>query len=221
MLIDRIRTHNLRLLADHYGTIAALAAQIQKSHSQTSQWVHGSIDRPNNGRNISTKWARIVEERCGLPNGWLDLERESFNAGPTFVRRYPVVDWKRAKTWFENPDPDTSGYEKHPCPHDLSEHAFCLKMKDDAMTAPVGTYPTFPPGTVVFIAPPKAEIAENAIVLIGSKSNPEAILRRYTIIDGEPGLEALNPAWPTRYIKLTKEHAILGVAAFFGNSLPY
>jgi transcriptional regulator with XRE-family HTH domain len=67
MDITEIRLKNLRRVRDerYGGSSAALAHAIKRSPSQIKQWLLGI-------RNPSEKSARHIEERLGLPYGWMD-----------------------------------------------------------------------------------------------------------------------------------------------------
>ena len=76
--IDEIRRENLRQYADHLGGVAKLAACLQKSHAQTSQWLNGSKDsKTKKPRGMSDESARLIETKLGQPRGWLDQEHRT------------------------------------------------------------------------------------------------------------------------------------------------
>jgi hypothetical protein len=68
----------LQLLQDpRFPTIQRLADAIDKSHAQVSQWKNRSERRNREGAvtgvsNIDSNSARLIEERCGMPRGWMD-----------------------------------------------------------------------------------------------------------------------------------------------------
>lgn len=75
--IEQIRQENIRRLRDLIGT-GALCEKLQRSDSQVSQWVNGSkhseTGKPRHMRSSTARW---IEERCALPNGWLDTDHHT------------------------------------------------------------------------------------------------------------------------------------------------
>lgn len=71
--IDQIYRERLALLAKQHGTKAALAARLEKNPSQISQWINASKDsRTGVPRAMDRKTAREIEQKLGLPDGWMD-----------------------------------------------------------------------------------------------------------------------------------------------------
>lgn len=74
-MIEEIRQENLCTLRDEYGSVVSLAAHLERSESQISQWINASTNsgtgKPRSMRSSTARW---IEERCGKPMGWLDID---------------------------------------------------------------------------------------------------------------------------------------------------
>jgi len=82
-----IRRDNARLLAAELGSTAALAKRLEMSDSQLGQLIG-----INPRRNIGPKIARRIEEVCGRPTGWLDVEHTATT--PTSLRDFQLTEAK-------------------------------------------------------------------------------------------------------------------------------
>lgn len=87
--IHRIRRQRLRELVDSSafgGSTKALAARIQRSPAQVSQWLSGH-------RDISDESRDHIETHCGLPSGWINGDawaRPSGVAEPAAIYQLPA-----------------------------------------------------------------------------------------------------------------------------------
>jgi hypothetical protein len=74
--IDEVRHANLLELIARFPTLQAFADAIERSHSQVSQLKtrarHSSTGTP---QSIGDKMARHIEQRLGLPRGWMDAPK--------------------------------------------------------------------------------------------------------------------------------------------------
>lgn len=71
-----IRRENARILASEVGQPADLARRLGMSDSQMGQLIGR-----NPQRNIGPRMARRMEEACGKPEGWLDVEHSAVEPG--------------------------------------------------------------------------------------------------------------------------------------------
>lgn len=75
--VDELRRENLETLTRELGGVGELAAKIDRSSSQVSQWINGSQhSESGKPRRLSSDSARYVEERCGKHTGWLDQNHQ-------------------------------------------------------------------------------------------------------------------------------------------------
>lgn len=76
-LIDDIRADNVRLLAAEHGGVTGLASKLERSESQISQWTNRSKNHgTGKPRGMRSSTARWLEDKCGKPEGWLDIEHK-------------------------------------------------------------------------------------------------------------------------------------------------
>lgn len=77
MTIDEIRRHNLAALVREYGSVVALAAAIERSESQVSQWLNASINSgTGKPRGMRSDSCRHIEKMVGKPIGWMDTRHD-------------------------------------------------------------------------------------------------------------------------------------------------
>lgn len=101
-----IRRDNARRLAAEIGSPADLARRLEMSDSQMGQLIGR-----NPVRNIGPKIARRIEEVCGRPTGWLDIDHG--DVAPSSLREFQQreakalidrlddVDLSRALLWLQ------------------------------------------------------------------------------------------------------------------------
>jgi len=145
---------------------------------------------------------------------------DNFEAGPDLrPRKYPEISWVQAGMWTvigENFVREEAA-AWHYCPFDLGEKGFVLRVRGTSMTAPGEARHTFPEGTLLFVHP-DLEAVPGKFVIVARNGN-EATFKRLIIEEGELFLEALNPAWQPRYVRLESDHHICGVVVFSGMPL--
>lgn len=73
-LIDDIRRDNLAEIAGSLGGPAALARLLDRTESQVSQWINGSLLPSGKRRGMKSETARWIEQKTGQVPGWLDRE---------------------------------------------------------------------------------------------------------------------------------------------------
>ena len=76
--IDDIRRENLGILKEEFGSLSALAKCLERSESQISQWINGSLNSGNNKpRGMRSSTARWIDIKCSKENGWLDVPHDA------------------------------------------------------------------------------------------------------------------------------------------------
>lgn len=101
-----IRRENARRLAAEIGSPADLARRLEMSDSQMGQLIGR-----NPVRNIGPKIARRIEEVCGRPTGWLDVDHGDVTPtsltefqqreAKAIIERLSDVDLSRALLWLQ------------------------------------------------------------------------------------------------------------------------
>lgn len=139
-------------------------------------------------------------------------EGDNFEAGPDIrTRPYPEISWVQAGMWTEICENFEAGPEQewHFSTVDLGPCGFVVRVKGYSMTAPAGMSPSFPNGTLLFVRP-DADAEPGKFVIVRRNGN-EATFKRLIQIEGQMFLEALNPDWPNRVMRLQPDDVICGV----------
>ena len=77
-MTEELRVENMARLRDEFGSVTALAARLERSDSQVSQWINASINSgTGQPRSMKAKTARWIEETAGKPRGWLDQDHST------------------------------------------------------------------------------------------------------------------------------------------------
>ncbi|NOV24183.1 hypothetical protein E5S69_11735 [Cupriavidus necator] len=113
-----IRRENARLLANEVGQPADLARRLGMSDSQMGQLIGR-----NPVRNIGPRVARRIEEVCGKPEGWLDVEH--FEVEPGSLRDLQLQEARRILEGMSDADLSQAlGWlQAHAGPTQAREHA--------------------------------------------------------------------------------------------------
>jgi SOS-response transcriptional repressor LexA len=155
-----------------------------------------------------------------LPAHGLIREPSNIEPGPEIKGRgrYPVLSDVQAGNWREvcvdTHDPDEWGVSHH----NLGECGYMLRVSGNSMTnTESGARFSFPEGMLLHVNP-HAEALPGKFVIVRRESEKAVTFKRLQIMDGELYLEAINPSWPTRYIRLRPGDQICGVVvdASFG-----
>ena len=72
LTIEEIRRARLRQLAEEAGSQAALSRRVNRSPNQVNQWLGKGT-----ARDMDSDTARMFEDVCGKPHGWMDNLPES------------------------------------------------------------------------------------------------------------------------------------------------
>lgn len=123
----------------------------------------------------------------------------------------PLISWIRAGQWADVADPYAVGDAEDwkSCPVRHGDRTFALKIKGFSMSNPGGK-PSFEEGDIIFVDPDR-EPTHRSLVIVRLDDQNEATFKRL-IIDGESKyLEALNPSWPDRIIKVNGNATYCGV----------
>lgn len=224
MVIQQIRLANARHLQRLVGSQAEFIKKTGIGQSRVSQ-----IIGQNPRRRIGESTARRIEKAFGLEEGWLDVIHQevdypssigvkeptalyhNVNQGPDVKGEVPMISWVAAGDWcqvyddFEPGDAD----ETMPCPVSHGPRTYCLTVRGISME------PEFHEGEVIFVDPDRQpENGDFVVVRLEDKS--EATFKRLRIEGRDMWLEAVNPAWPEKLIKLTENAIICGVVIFQG-----
>lgn len=147
------------------------------------------------------------------------LQGDNFEPGPDLrPRRYPEISWVQAGMWTENcenfvPDEHTIW---HQCHIDLGPCGFVVSVRGPSMTAPAGIHPSFPDGIKLFVSPDSEALPSKFVIV---RRDGKATFKKLTLVDGDLYLEAINPDWPDRYIRVQDHDHFCGVVRHAGFDL--
>lgn len=131
---------------------------------------------------------------------------------------YPLITWVQAGAWNGNCEAFTPYQAEHwyMSPHNLGPRGYVLRVRGESMTNPQGRY-SFPEGMLLFVNPDK-DPTPGQFVIARREADNEATFKRYTVIDGKPYLEAINPDWPHKYLEMKAGDTFTGIVvdASFG-----
>lgn len=121
------------------------------------------------------------------------------------VRDMPVVSMATI-THFEPGDPNHkfSVIDYIPTPHEAGEYSFGVMVQGDSMESWSG--PSFPDGTII-IVDPETLIEDGDFGVFIDINDNQATFKMYTMDQGEPYLQPLNPSYP---IVSAKNYALIG-----------
>ena len=179
----------------------------------------------NPTKNIGNRMARHIESCFGKPQGWLDYDHDNgsreingayhVNTAPApqplHYYRYPVVSEVQAGRFAECVVPYPEGMEER---HETTDYkaqgqAFWLEVTGDSMTAPPGSSPSIPNGSLVLVDT-GIEAALGKLVVAQIDESNEATFKKLIVDGGQKYLKPLNPAYPL--IPINGNCRILGVA---------
>jgi SOS-response transcriptional repressor LexA len=183
--IDEIRRENLATLVAEAGSITALAKTLDRDVAQVSQWLNGSINSgTGKPRGIRSSSCRFIEEQCGKPSGWMEVEhvgepsKKAFdvNVSPVMLasRPIPVISSVQAGALrdMENPYEPGDGYAiEYTEDQKLSRWAFCLDVEGMSMS------PRFQPGDRLFVDPDRSPGPGNFVV--ARNGSNQATFKKY------------------------------------------
>lgn len=209
-----IRRINLRKLRDErfQGKNSKFSEFLGMDPSYLSRLL--SDPEKNGHKRIGEDTRDLVEQKCGLQRGWLDVLHDNNVALVGIARNtgdVPLISWVRAGQWSDVADPYAVGdaEEWKACPVRHGDRSYALKVKGFSMSNPGGK-PSFEEGDIIFVDPDR-EPAHRSLVIVRLDDQNEATFKRL-IIDGESKfLEALNPSWPDRIIKVNGNATFCGV----------
>ncbi|MBL4766419.1 MAG: helix-turn-helix domain-containing protein [Rhodobacteraceae bacterium] len=125
--------------------------------------------------------------------------------------RVPLVSWVQAGEWTSV----EGAFEAHNsdewvlCPVPHSEKTFVLRVRGASME------PEYHDGDWIFVDPEgRSENGSHVVVMLDSAK--EATFKKLVLEGDETFLEALNPDWPDRVLRVNGNATILGVVIFSG-----
>jgi len=201
MSLKQIRIERLKQFAVSRGVAGsptALGLLIGKKPNQTSDLLSGKAS-------FGEKVARSMEEKAGLPTGWLDDfdVGENTEPAPSIRGAVPLISSVQAgmyKEFVDNLHQSEGAFETIETTVPVNRHTFALRVKGDSME------PRFPEG-IVLIVEPDLDPQPNDFV-IAKNGNDETTFKQL-VRDGQDWyLKPLNERYP---IKPLGQSNIVGV----------
>lgn len=159
---------------------------------------------------FSARLAAEVEELRSTPEG-------NTLPGPKAHGPYPLISSVQAGNWSEIVDNFQPGDAEDwvVSPRELGAHGFVLRVDGPSMTNPDGGRDNFPEGMLLHIRP-ETDAYPGDYVVVKRASENKATFKKLVNVDGVLYLFAINPAWPTPYLKLEPGDKIVGKLKFAG-----
>lgn len=227
MTVQLTRLRNARVLCEQQGGITKFADRVGKAQSLMSRYIGANPERK-----IGDRMARDIEKAFNKPMGWLDvshvrgiepegsaaggnLHSSNVEPGPALRGQVPLISWVMAGQWCETVDTYYVGEAEDwfSCPVSHGDRTYALRVLGASME------PRFFEGDLIFVDPDR-EPANGDFVVVRLDERSEATFKKLRVEnDGDMWLEAINPAWPERYIRVEEKATFCGVAIFKGETL--
>jgi SOS-response transcriptional repressor LexA len=135
--------------------------------------------------------------------------KESTSTTNTF-RDVPLLEWDAVEDFFATKRLSQGKTETVPCVCHQKEKTrhFALKVKGDAMVAPVGHIRSFYEGDILIVDPDKKPTHGSYVIALLPDSQ-EATFKQYVVDGGVKYLKPLNPQYPMA--KIDADVQVLGV----------
>lgn len=131
---------------------------------------------------------------------------QNVEPGPRIRGQVPLISWVRAGDFCEAVDLLQPGEAEDwmSCPVSHSEYTYALRVRGASME------PRFREGEIIIVDPKVS--ADNGRFVIAKKLDANEVTLKQLVVDGgDRYLQALNPAWPERIIRLNEAWMICGV----------
>lgn len=227
MLLLLLLTLNERLkhaMTEANVSSADLARACGVSTASVSDWLSGeskSIKAANLLK--AAKFLNVSPDWLATGQGPMRLNQHQVNepaavyaasnvvAITTPQSKVPLIDWVIAGTWCDVADPYPEGMAEEwlDCPMRHSARTYALKVRGSSMLNPGGDR-SFKDGDLIFVDPDR-QAEHSSLVICRLDDTKEATFKRLLIEGDIKMLEALNPSWPDRIMRINGNATICGV----------
>lgn len=123
----------------------------------------------------------------------------------------PVISWVQAGSWSQIHDNFQPGDadEWMPCPVRHGPNTYALRVRGSSMFNPGGDI-SFKDGDTIFVDPAR-EARHRSLVIVRMDDEKDATFKQLLIEGDERMLQALNPNWPERIMRINGHATICGV----------
>lgn len=197
-----------------------VAEEARVSSDNLWQIINGTLLPSGKPRGVGPDVRRRLTARYP---GWLNSMESNTEPGPAVKSKstYPVISMVQAGEWTELCDNFQPGDadDWRPSHKNLGRHGYMLRVVGKSMTGGEGAPYSFPEGMLLHVNP-DLQPTPGQFVVVRRESEKQATFKRYVLVDGEHYLEALNPNWPNRYLKLQDGDQFCGVVVHAGFDMP-
>lgn len=223
LLMDEIVERVLSWAKDKGLNQTKLSEALGGSRQMVTNWKSHGIPAAWH-KPIAVYFGKTVDELLGgLQTQEATQDIVNISSGPNIKGkgRYPVISDVQAGHWKEVCEQITlNGHERwghsH---HNLGPCGYMLRVEGPSMTnTESGAKHSFPEGMLLHVNPHLEAIPGRFVIVRRSIENA-ATFKKLVMIDGDLYLEAINPDWPKRFIKVEPGDEFCGVVvdASFGN----
>lgn len=169
--------------------------------------------------------AKELVDKLDLEPGYFEKgghESSNTEPGPDIKSQgaYPVISFVQAGEWTDlcdNFQPGDADDWRH-SHKNLGKCGYMLRVMGKSMTSAEGAL-SFPEGMLLHVNP-QMDPTAGQFVIVRRESENQATFKKLVMVDGELYLEALNPDWPNRYLKLQDGDHFCGVVVHAGFDMP-
>lgn len=185
--IEEIRRANLKALLAGFRPERKFADLIERSQTQVTQWKNASPDsKTGKPRQLSSEICRLIEEKCGKPEGWMDQQHAPAGVDAPPVQVAQVVSLPSGDDELQTYPWEFVVSAVLPLPR-----RFCAAVPDDALA------PRSPKGTeFVFASDFKGRPGDGVAVIVQTAGG-RRYMRMHFALDGNAWeARARDPAFP-------------------------
>lgn len=123
----------------------------------------------------------------------------------------PLISWVQAGAWSQIVDNFAPGDadEWLPCPVKHGPQTYAVVVRGSSMYNPTGDL-SFKDGDIIFVDPTR-EARHRSLVIVRLDDEAEATFKQLLVEGDERLLQALNPNWPDRIIRINGRATLCGV----------
>ncbi|WP_173634381.1 LexA family protein [Paramixta manurensis] len=140
------------------------------------------------------------------------VEERNVNVAETssHQRLIPLIDWVQAGAFTEVGSYPEDSYEYYPCPANLSDKAYALRVEGESMI------PRFEPGDIIYIDPSQRQKINGKFVIARLVNENSTTFKQLQIIDGKIYLQALNPNYTPemKFTHVNQDCEIIGTVVW-------
>ncbi len=192
-----LRTLNLKLLINEFGSIAEVSRRSGVNEKYLSQVGRGDVQRKS-PRGLGDESVEKLELGCGKQPGWMDtlhanspVEPYNVTPGPELRGKVPLISLTRAGNWCEAVDVLHPGDAEDwiDTTAQVKRHTYALRVEGDSME------PDFPAGTILIVEPEMDPQPGDYVIM---KNGGDATFKQLIKDGPDYYLKPLNPRYPIK-----------------------